>query len=449
MTDTIVAISSALAPGLRGVIRLSGPQAFAIVAPYYRPATPLPTYGRSQGQFLLPSWQTSIEVVLYLMKAPHSYTTEDMVEIHTWSAPILLQYLVQMLIQSGARPAAPGEFTRRAFNAGRIDLAQAEAVAALIDAATEAERRSALLGLAGELSRRLNLVRDRLTQVIALLESYIDFMEEEVGTPPQHEIMGILQEVVDTLAQLTSGATMTGAAAVTVCLCGLANSGKSSFFNSLIGEELSITSPVAGTTLDYLEGNITIAEQSFKIIDTPGIIAQAQGVQALAQQKAGVWRAGADILLYLIDGSVPFSDQHEEIRKTLPPVPTLCLKTKRDLPSAWGNELLEKRWPQAELLEVSILNPASITAVKERLALYACHHEKLEEPTLLSARQHYVARECVELVRQGLSQFAQGISYEFVVIDLRAALNLVGELTGTVTTEDILTQIFTKFCIGK
>lgn len=449
MNDTIVAISSALAPGLRGIVRLSGPRAFAIAGRHYAGELPPLPYGHSQGKISIQDWQTDVPGVLYFMRAPNSYTGEDVAEIHTFSALPLLHKLVDMLVAAGARPAQPGEFTRRAFVSGRLDLAQVEAVHSLIAASHEAERRLAVLGLTGALSQRLQFIQQEIAGVLALLETYIDFVEEDVGPAPQQEMETSLTNVSAMLEKMAVAAPVTTRTRVTVCLVGLPNAGKSTLFNALLQREAAITSPIPGTTLDYLEDDLIVQDTVFRLIDTPGIMQQPTAIHARAQQKAReIWKA-ADLLLYLLDGSTGLTSHHQESLAELPEVPTLLVITKGDLPAAWPAEQIAGWRPGAGRVTISVRAGSSLDDLRDWLGRHARHALEHQEPALLSARQRYAAQTALDALSQALTGLRQGVSYEFIALDLRAALSSLGELVGSVTSEHILDRIFAQFCLGK
>lgn len=443
MNDTIIAISSALTPALRGIIRISGPESYAVVGPFWEGEAL--RHGRCiQGQMAIGDWRTSVACAIYSVKGPRSYTGEDVVEVHTFSSIPLLDKLAEQFIAAGARPAQPGEFTRRAFMAGRIDLAQAEAVQAVIAASDEAERRAAMLGLMGELSRTLQGVMESISQVLALVEAYLDFSEDEVGVAPGEEIRHALNGCLTAVSELTRAPSPVKNV-TTVCIYGLANAGKSSLFNRLLQRDAALVSPTAGTTLDYLEGDTVLAGTELKFIDTPGIMENPSAIQSRALSKIQEILAAADIILYLIDGTTPFPDSH--FSPGLPPVPVLFLKTKSDLPGAWSLSLLDRI--DAEMMEISLYREKTIQSLRCWLSAKGHCLRQARETVCLNLRQHYIAREVATLISQALEAIAQNLSWEFPAVDLRAALSLLGELSGKVTTEDILDRIFSNFCIGK
>ena len=449
MDDTIVAISSALSPGLRGIIRLSGPQTFSIIAQAVTAPLPATRYGRVTGEVTIGRWRTTIPATFYLMQGPNSYTGEDMAELHTFSSLPCLHELIEQFMAAGARPAQPGEFTRRAFLAGRMDLTQVEAVEALISAASDAQRRQAMLGVSGELSRRLQAACSLITETLALTEAHIDFMDEEIGVPPVADMARRIGTAAQLLKQLLQYAPVVGQGRITVCLFGLPNVGKSSLLNTLTGRPVAITSAMPGTTRDYLESELTLGDASFTVVDTPGIMPMPQGVQARAQQQAKSLVQGADLILFLVDGSEPLSDFALGLVGELPAVPLLWVKTKQDLPPAWSNACLAQYRSDAAVLSVSIYQPETVERLKSWLTEQARARDTSSEPELLNLRQRYIAGQALEALQCAADGLHGGLSYEFVALDLRSSLNCLGELLGRVTTEDILEQIFSRFCIGK
>ena len=452
MNDIIVAISSAIAPGIRGIVRLSGVGCFKILKNCYRVheserKSNLKPYIRTIGEFWFEDWQAGVAADVYVMKSPHSYTGEDMVEVHTFSCLPLLDKIVRMFLELGARPAEPGEFTRRAFVNGKIDLAQVESVQALIHATSEAEQKMAVLGLTGELSRKLSKISERLSYFVALLEAYIDFVEEDIGEPPFEEIREKISSAWQALEDLTKSPPNTSQQKFTVCLCGFPNVGKSSLFNKLLGEEAAITSEIAGTTLDWLEGSFCVSDIEFRIIDMPGFMDSEDSLQIRAQEKARELLRGADFILYLIDGTKEISEESFLLCEKLPEIPILFLRTKTDLYSLWSHEELKKHHKNAELHDVSIYQENTVEEVENWL--YRKGRIQDKEPGLLNIRQYYAAKEAQKLLEHVIACLANNLSYELLVVDLRSALDFIGEIVGKVTTEDILDHIFSNFCIGK
>ncbi len=447
--DTIVAISSAFGSGLKGIIRISGAQAFPLISQFWEREIKPQSYRKLEGKIRLETWHCQFPVTLFLMKGPHSYTSEDCVEIHTFSSPLLLKTLVQQIVSKGARPAGPGEYTRRAFEAGRIDLAQAESVARLISAGSEAERRMAIFGVTGALSQKISQLQDNLAYVIALMEAHIDFLEEEVPALDLSQVASRLDPVLEALRELDKPSKEIYQESVQVCLYGLPNSGKSTLFNCLAEEKRALTSPVSGTTLDWLEHSVCWEGISFNFIDTPGIDELPQGLHARAQEKVPELLQGADITLYLVDLARPFEEHNHQLISQLSSPHTLLVGTKSDLEKCLDQEKMKEKSGIEESLLTSTSTSEGIEKLKKWLLAKASEVKENKNPSLLNARQHHCAQKASLLIEESLEGLHMGMSYEFITSDLRVALDFLGEISGKITSEDILGRIFSEFCIGK
>ena len=356
--DVIVALSTAAGPGGRAVVRLSGPGAFKVVAPVFRPdMPPEPVRLLLEGTLNLPGVASPLPAHLYLLSAPNTYTGEDVVEIHTLSCPPLLDLLTATLLQSGARAARPGEFTLRAFLAGKLDLTRAEAVQAVVESDDEGELKQALIQLAGGLARPLEGLREDLLNLLADVEAALDFADEDISFVGRDDL---LHRLTRGMAQLTTAARQLDARSVTgrpfrVVLAGRPNAGKSRLFNALGGAS-ALVSPEPGTTRDYLVQGLDLGGAVVELVDTPGWRDGEDTIEEQAQALGREQAAQADLLLLCLPADEPpRPEERNLLRQEQPPV--LGVATKSDLAN-----------PPAGVLAVSAVTGAGLDALRQALA---------------------------------------------------------------------------------
>ncbi len=433
LTDTIAAVASAPGTGAIGIVRVSGPDALGVADGLFRGRrAPSATPGGRflHGYFVDARGETLDDGLCLVYRAPHSYTGEDAVEFQVHGSPAVLERLLAEALAAGARVARPGEFTLRAYLAGRLDLAQAESVLALVNAQTDSARRQGSLGLAGALTRRVEGIAARLTRVLAALSALLDYPEEGV---PEEDREGPLREAEADLAALvaTSRAGRLASRGARLALIGRPNAGKSSLLNALLGYERSIVTATPGTTRDYLEAGLELLGLPITLIDTAGLRDTADTIEAAGVVQARRLADAADLVLVLEDGSVP----REAPPHDLPPERALRLRTKVDLPAAW-------RDPAS--LDVSAVTgeglPALRAALAERLLGDAAH----SEVWLGSERQADAARRALAHV-----QAARVLPDDLAGIELEEALTALAELTGRSVPDDVLDAVFANFCVGK
>ncbi len=394
------------------------------------------------------------EVLAVFMPAPHSYTGEDTAEIHCHGGILLPHLIVDRCVELGARLAAPGEFTLRAFLNGKIDLAQAESVLGLIQAGSGGAVRLQAQGLAGALSRRVKALRAQLLDLVARMEAEIDFGEEVDGVTPEEQcreseavsvgIAGLLRDahIGDVLAQ--------GAAAA---LSGPPNAGKSTLWNKLLGEERALVTPVPGTTRDRLEANCTVEGCFLRLIDTAGLHHSDDYVEQLGMQRTREAVRDASVNVVILDGSREWNAENEEIARLTADSRPLLLLNKRDLGLALEAAEAAARFGISEddVLAVSLLDDGCLPLIRRRLAervrgvLNGCG----EGAVSVNQRQLQAlnrAQECLSQYRRGAEM---NMPADCLLSDLHRALSCLGEITGENVGEDILEQVFSKFCLGK
>ena len=458
--DTIAAIATPLGEGALGIVRLSGPDARSIARRVF--SRPLADHRLVFGRLMDPQTRALVdEAMAAYLAEPHSYTREDMVEFTCHGGATALQGALALLLREGARPAQPGEFTMRAYLNGRIDLAQAESVLDVIQAKTQTGLQLALQGLEGRLSREVKAARAELLEPLAYLTALVDFPEDEVGA---QDVTGPLEACRDRLTLLLQHADQ-GAVyrqGVRTAIVGRPNAGKSSLLNRLLGQERAIVTPVAGTTRDTLEEVANVRGVPFLFVDTAGITETADVVEAAGIERSRRAVAVADLVLLVVDGSRPLFEADLPIADSGAEKPVFVVANKCDLPEAWQHGPTAPRrehplvralagedgWPCARL---SARTGAGFEAFLDRLAAQVLGGRVVPaELPLVSQPRHQAALDGAQRhVTAALESYRSGVPADFVTIDLTAAVNALGEITGETASEDLLDLIFSKFCIGK
>jgi len=455
--DTIVAVSTAAGPSPRGMVRLSGPDAFAIVGRLADGADvrgiATRHYAAAEARLRLRPGGPTVPATLYLMRAPRSYTRQDVAEAHTIGSPPLLRMLVDGCVAAGARVAAPGEFTRRAFASGRIDLAQAEAVLALIEATNAAEARAATRALRGEASRRIRQLHDRLVRLRALVEASLDFAQHDIELITPEAALGDIAEatavVSDALRNADAGALPPEG--VRVALCGLPNAGKSSLFNALLGQPRAIVTHIAGTTRDAVAEPLDIGGIRFRLYDTAGIAHAGDPVDAEAVARSRGLIAGTHVALVVLDATRPPGEAERKLWGAIRAPHKLLLLSKCDQPQAIADGDAAALAGGAPVLRTSAVTGEGLDALKAQLAALVRAGRVDASPADLTwnARHREAFRRAREALERARQAVVGGLGAEFVAADLRNAHDAIGGITGQVAPDDLLDVIFAQFCIGK
>jgi tRNA modification GTPase len=437
--DTIVALATAAGPGARAIVRLSGPASASAVRAVFSPAdqVPPPRNRFLSGQVSLPGIFSPLPADLYFWHAPHSYTGQDMAELHTLSCMPLVELLVSALLGAGCRSAQPGEFTMRAFLSGKLDLTRAEAVHAIIEASSRAELQGALAQLAGGMARPLGELRDDLLNLLADVEAGLDFADEDIRfVDPQELLMRLgkaLAQVTLVSKQLDSRAVAGGA--FRVVLAGRPNAGKSSLFNALAGGS-ALVSDIPGTTRDYLVRSLQVGGATVELVDTPGWQAALDMIDAQAQTLGREQQQRADLVMLCLEAGAEASEEEEALlARSAPPV--LRVATKCDLIPAIEGWLPTSAVTGAGLAE---LRGVLDERVRERA-------QPALAPSISRCKHHVKA--CLEHLRRAHAIVLYEDPPEILALELRETLEQLGEMVGAVYTEDLLDRIFSRFCIGK
>ena len=440
--DTIAAIATPPGRGGVGIVRLSGPRAVAI-AEAIAGSVPPPreiayaTFREADG--------SPIDQGLVLrFAAPRSYTGEDVVELHGHGGPVVMRGLLHCSIELGARPAEPGEFTRRAFLNGRIDLAQAESVADLIEASSDEAARSAARSLAGEFSERIHALAGAITHLRMHVEACIDFPEEEIDPADRAsqaaQLDATRKQLEALLAAATQGAVLREG--LTVVLIGRPNVGKSSLLNRLAGEEVAIVTPIAGTTRDYVKATIQLDGVPIHLVDTAGLRDSQDEVERLGIERS--WKAveAAGAVMFIEDNEAEAARDAALLSRMPPALPVARVVNKIDLSGAAAGRQLSA---QGVLLHVSAKRGDGVDALREWLLEVAGW--KPQEEGVFMARQRHL--DALHRAKVALGRAAAQPAFELQAEELRIAHAALGEIVGNVSADQLLGEIFSRFCVGK
>lgn len=449
-SDTIAAIATAPGQGGVGIVRVSGPEAERILMALFRPAkrglralpTHLMTYGR-----VVDGADAVDECMAVLMRAPRSYTREDVAEFQLHGGGYACQRVLGLCLREGARLAEPGEFTRRAFLNGRIDLSQAEAVMGLIAARGEQAHQAAMRQLAGGPSAFIRQAADELYALAAGVAACVDYPEEIT----EEEAAADLAPRLEALARRLDNACDERAARLVsqglrAVLCGRPNVGKSSLLNALLGEDRAIVTAIPGTTRDVVSGTLLLGGCEIHLTDTAGLRDTEDPVERIGVVRSGQAMAQADVVLAVLDGSVPLTPEDCAMVRGLGAANTLLLINKRDLPAAWPETALSALLPGAPVLTLSAARPDSLTPLKTELRRRAAVSDQL---TLTQPRHLEAARRAATHLRQAVATLSAGLPIDLCAVDLSAAQSALSEITGDQVDERLLDAVFSQFCVGK
>ncbi|MBX3411923.1 MAG: tRNA modification GTPase [Pirellulales bacterium] len=458
LDDTIAAIASAPGGAARGVVRLSGPQTASCLQAIFRADDALDILTRESptritGRLLLASPGRVLPCDLLYWPDQRSYTREPLAELHLLGSPPLVEASLRTVCVAGARVARPGEFTLRAFLAGRLDLTQAEAVLGVIDADDGAQLRVAIAQLAGGLAMPLGSLRDDLLDLLAELEAGLDFVEEDIEFVSRAELLSRLHRASDAIGELESQmqTRSTAGALPTVVLYGPPNVGKSSLFNALTQDSTAIVADVAGTTRDYLTATLELDTARCRLIDTAGLdpTEPVDELERAAQQTTRTQRATADLEIYCVDAreAPDLASFDSTLAVPSPAVRRLYVLTKADLALV----PFPKQDPRQHILATSSSTGLGLAELRRAMA------DELNELAANSGNVvNATATRCRESLRRARESLAHAVDIvgqqggeELIAAELRTALEELGQVVGTVYTDDILDRIFTRFCIGK
>lgn len=453
--DTIAAISTPPGRGGIGIVRLSGPLAASIAAQLVALRQPL-EHARARLADVLDAPESGSaridEAIVTWFAAPNSYTAEDVVEIAAHGSPVVLDLLLRRALALGARLAEPGEFTQRAFLAGRIDLTQAEAVRDLIDAQTLTQARQAASQMGGALSRRVLPMKQSLVELIALLEAGIDFAEDDVEVTAQAEITRRIAELIAPLRALEASSTRGRIVhdGLTLAIVGRPNAGKSSLFNRLVERERAIVTATPGTTRDLVTERIALDGIPLELVDTAGLREAQEEAEQMGIARSREALADAALVLVVLDATQPLNDEERGLLAAMQGRPAIAAVNKSDL-AAEGAAATERAATSAGIpaLPTSALTGQGIAELRGRIVELATGGAAAEPGMLTSLRHQQAIATAHQALGDADRANGESLPHEMILIDLYRSLWALDSLTGQTTPDDILNLIFSTFCIGK
>jgi tRNA modification GTPase len=453
LDDTIVAVSTPPGRGGIGVVRLSGPESRRIAEPLVRLKRPLEAGKAVFGELIDSQTGERIdEVITTFFEKPHSYTTEDVIEISAHGSPVVLEYVVEQAMARGARLAEPGEFTMRGFLHGRIDLTQAEAVRDLIESQTLFQAKVASQQLEGALSRRIKPIKKRLVDLIALLEAGIDFAEDDVSILPDDQILVAISEVrqpLEALAQSFAYGRVVHEG-LTLAIVGRPNVGKSSLFNRLVERERAIVTAIPGTTRDLVTETVSLAGIPIRLVDTAGIRSAADEAEEIGIRKSYEALADADLVLIVTDNTyTQHAAEEQHLLQATSGRRRILVRNKSDLQADAASVVLDgDHLPQ---ISTSAISGAGIGELRQLIMgeVGGSSAGQREMGFVTNLRQRKLIEESSMALHAAEKAVQNRIPHEMLLMDLYNALRPLDSITGETTTDDILNLIFSTFCIGK
>jgi tRNA modification GTPase len=459
LDDTIAAIATPIGEGGLAVIRISGARALAVADAIFSPAgksSVKPSAAAShtiQFGHIVRDGKTIDEVLVAVMRAPRTFTREDIVEITCHGGILPAKMVLDVALSSGARMAEPGEFTRRAFLNGRIDLAQAEAVADLIHSRTELALSAANEQLAGKLSQRINHLRDDLLKTLAHVEAYIDFPEEDIAEETKDQLLARLDHGVAFMDELlrTADEGQILRRGIRAAIIGRPNAGKSSLLNQLLGHDRAIVSPIPGTTRDTIEETANIRGLPVIFIDTAGLREARDEIEVEGIRRSHESLQKAEFILHVFDSSEPLTEADEKYLAEFAGKKRILVRNKMDLSTRLEFTSSRFTFHASTIADVCCLSGKGIEPLKDTIKNLVWSGEIKTEmlQVMINSRHQDALNRARDATRRAITALRSGATLELVAMDLRIAVNAVGEIVGKTATEDLLDMIFSQFCIGK
>lgn len=458
LDDTIAAISTAIGEGGIGIVRMSGENALNILSKVFRSikdknTMEMKSFTMRYGHIVDDESNEKIdEVIVSYMKAPNTYTREDVVEVNCHGGIVAVRQILSLLLKNGARLAEPGEFTKRAFLNGRIDLSQAEAVIDLIRAKTEESMKIALEQSDGKLSREIKVLMNKLLGMLAHVEASVSFPEDDIENIVNDEMIQSgksIKNKIDSLIQNAKTGRILREGLSTI-IVGKPNVGKSSLLNKLLQEERAIVTDVPGTTRDVIEEYINVSGIPVKLIDTAGIRSTHDIVESIGVEKSIEYIEKSDLVIFMIDNSRPIEDEDEEIIKLILDKKVIVVVNKTDLPGLADVEYVRSRLKNTPFVFTSLNTENGVDLIKNKIVEMVFEgHIKPRDISVTNVRHRDALIKAGESIQKGIDTIVSGLPLDFAGIEFKDAYLKLGEITGDTVEEDIIDRIFTDFCIGK
>ncbi|MEW6621465.1 MAG: tRNA uridine-5-carboxymethylaminomethyl(34) synthesis GTPase MnmE [bacterium] len=457
LNDTIAAISTPLGEGGIGIVRLSGKKAIEIADKIFKGKNRISeftTHTIHYGKIVEANSKEVIDTVLLcVMRAPKTYTCEDVIEINAHGGIVSLNRILETVLSLGARLALPGEFTKRAFLNGRIDLSQAEAVVELIRAKTDLAAKFALSQLSGNLYHEISNLRNQIISLLAEIEASIDFYEEDIELLPNTEILNRLNETKTKIEELIDSAKYGKVLqqGVITTIIGRPNVGKSSLLNALVGQPRAIVTHIPGTTRDTIEETIDIEGIPLKVVDTAGLRHTVDIVEEQGVQRAKKALKLADLIMFVMDGSENITQDDLIIMDELKNKQTIIIINKFDLPQLIEIDKVKNYLPDKPIINLCATQQLGLNELKKKIKeiFLAGKILSTDAPLITNIRHKEALISCLKNINSAIKSIENNLSFEFSSVDLRESLDNLGLIIGETVTEDILNEIFSKFCIGK
>lgn len=458
--ETIAAISTAEGEGGIAIIRISGKKSLNVLKTLFSRLTidkkvQLETRKLYHGNIVNPANGEIVDKALCsYMKLPNSYTGEDVVEIYCHGGYLVPKKILELVVDQGVKPASPGEFTKRAFINGKMDLAQAEAVSNVISAQTELSLKQAEKQLSGELSKRIDSIKEKVLDIYAETESRIDFPEEDIDPLIKHELLRKTQNIITELEELINS-YKTGKIikeGIYTVIVGKPNVGKSSLLNQLLEQDRAIVSPIAGTTRDFIEEKINVNGIVLRLVDTAGIRSTDDNIEKIGVDLADTKIKEAEFVIIVIDRNSNLSSDDINILDKIKSKKPVVAVNKSDLEKKLDTKKLLKYVKRQNLVEISAISGSGVEQLKKLIYENILEDKNISDSSeffLTDLRHKRAIEESLERLQSFIDLLNSDESPEFLSMDLRTSLDHLGEITGEVTTEDLLGKIFSKFCIGK
>ena len=458
-TETIAAISTAPGESGIGVIRVSGPDAAKISAKVFVPAGKKPPENRqlTYGHIKEPETGKVVdEVMCVFLPGPHTYTTEDMLEIYCHGGMVPLRRTLQLVLACGAVPAGRGEFTKRAFLGGRIDLSQAEAVMDLISAKTDRSFDSAMGQLSGVLSQKIGEIRAKFVDVLVDLTVNIDYPDEDIEQLTYEKLLAGIGDVENEISSLlsTAGTGRMIREGIRVAIVGRPNVGKSSLMNGLLRQSRAIVTEIPGTTRDTIEEAVSIRNIPVYLVDTAGIRQTDDIVEKIGIEKTKEAFNNADLIIVIVDGSAPLTEEDEDILKRLEGRRSLVLLNKSDLGNAVTPrdvEILTDKSSNNDVIETCLLKGEGVTEIEDRIEelVYGGQLTQKDSVMVNNVRHEELLRKALQAAEDARTITTAGEALDIIEIDVRQCYDWLGEIIGETVSDEVLDEVFSRFCLGK